>query len=354
MPAKLKNIITLALFVIAFSWLLSACSSEENLLNSNDGQFRLLFLDNTAIDNLKLIKLPEGNLVYDDLLSLLASIHVADSITKIKYNQYKLYLLAPKSHKIYIINADLSRGLSVIDFNDTGAEPTDICFPNSTDAYVCHENNSTVSLVDLEFNQIARTIPVGEKPAAIACSGNLIFTACALSNAVYVIESNTHKVEKVIPTKPYPCLAEVSADGSKLAVVCAGDNKFIASGTPTEAYYQLYDVATQSLVNERMLGTSQTMALEQFPNGIAVSPRNWAFISTSTHLFRIDVTGANYISIAGKGEYYNPYYNVWRDEIMVLKSSASGTSIISADPSNGSKLFESLINSKIITGFPIK
>lgn len=113
-----------------------------------------------------------------------------------------------------------------------GDNPTAIALsPTRREAYVLNTQssaqNGSVSVVDTERNQVVGTIPVHRSPSAISVdpTGRRAYVANSGSNTVSVLDLDTRRSLAAIPTPQNPTSALISPDGRTLLVT------FPASGT---------------------------------------------------------------------------------------------------------------------------
>lgn len=96
--------------------------------------------------------------------------------------------------------------------------------------YVANGNRDSVSVIDSRQNRVVQTVSLqpfrqraaGIAPTALAISagGSQLFVACGGINAIAVINTDTLKIDGLIPTAWYPNGLAVSRDGKRVAVSC--------------------------------------------------------------------------------------------------------------------------------------
>jgi YVTN family beta-propeller protein len=113
-----------------------------------------------------------------------------------------------------------------------GDNPTEIALsPTRREAYVLNTQSSTqngsVSVVDTSANQVVATMPVHRAPVAISVdpSGHRAFVANSGSNTISVLDLDTRRAVAAIPTSQNPASALIAPDGRTLLVT------FPSSGT---------------------------------------------------------------------------------------------------------------------------
>ncbi len=315
----------LILVVIALA--ISSCQKDEKFINNfDDKDLALLAINNESQSALRLVNLSNGNIEIERI-----SLNNNDSlfntpIDKIKSFREHIFVFQESAFRIIALYSNDYSLAGVVDFSAQQLVPSDICFANATDAYIAHGNSNLVSLLDLKNLQIARSIVVGNKPISIAASGNQIYTTNFQDNTVSVIDSRTNREEAVIGVPLRPMLIDVKADGKEFVVVSAGEGK-LTEGEKTNAMVTFIDVATRNIINEIPLGVGAVQAIDVVPLGLAVSSRDWAFISSADNFFRINLrTKSGAINI-GRYKYSGLYYNFYKSVVVAIEKDNSGNSI---------------------------
>jgi YVTN family beta-propeller protein len=113
-----------------------------------------------------------------------------------------------------------------------GDNPTTIALsPTRREAYILNTQapaqNGSVSVVDTEHNQVVATLPVRRTPVALSVdpTGRRAFVANSASNSISVLDLDTRRPIASVPTAQNPTSALISPDGRTLLVT------FPASGT---------------------------------------------------------------------------------------------------------------------------
>lgn len=311
----MKFYLILSLVIIS----LIACTNDEKIINNVSVHQK--FLISTKGDNPKLILYDsEDKIISNDLYNLMNEPALSSPITKLKEYGGKIFCLIPSEHRIDIIDKDSLYFVKKIDFSSSNLEPTDICFANSTDAYICHGNDSVVTLFDMFNLENARTIKVGKHPVSIASAGNQIFVTNQADNTVSIIDSRTHEVEKVINLHFAPSFVETSGEWEKAVVVSLGQGKLDSNQTKSEARVSFIDVASKELTNVLDLQNSQIPAKEQYPIDFILTKYDWAFILTKTNLLRVDVRREKGINTISDKSYDGLMYSGLRNVILIINN----------------------------------
>jgi YVTN family beta-propeller protein len=113
-----------------------------------------------------------------------------------------------------------------------GDNPTAIALsPTRREAYILNTQspaqNGSVSVIDTEQNQVVATIPVHRAPVALSVdpTGRRAYVANSASNTISVLDLDTRRPLAAIPTSQNPTSALLSPDGRTLLVT------FPSSGT---------------------------------------------------------------------------------------------------------------------------
>jgi YVTN family beta-propeller protein len=93
-------------------------------------------------------------------------------------------------------------------------------------AYVSNGKSNTVSVIDLRTFELARTIPVGAGPAAIAANfqKNEIYVVNSDSNNVSIIDAEKNAVVATIGVHGQPLSVDLSRDGRRAYVANSGSS----------------------------------------------------------------------------------------------------------------------------------
>lgn len=240
----------------------------------------------------------------------------------------------PSVKKVYAIDSKTFELKDSIDFSVVNHIPTAICFANATTAYVAHENDTTVSVVDITAFKVARTIATGKRPSGIAAVGNQVFVANQADNTVAQIDTRTNLVIAQYQTPAAPTFVQPSTDGKSVLVICLGAGKIDNSVPKTPAYAIFIDAPSAQITQQVALHDAyyeSDMAAK--PRGLTVTQTDWAFIPTDMGLFQIDLINKSQPYIVDETAYNIAYYNYRRSELLL----AVDGNITTADPNTGKK-----------------
>ncbi len=336
------------IFLLAMFFLFS-CNEEKIINDVVLGQKFIIAVD-SANPKLMTYDTKDG-VISNDIYYEVNSKSLQGNISKISEYGGMLFLLMPSEYKIEIIDKFTFLSLATIDFSDELLEPTDICFANATDAYVCHGNDSTLSLVDIYNLEIARRIVVGKNPVSIACAGNQIFVANQGDNTVSIVDSRTHKQEAVIKVNTAPSLVAVNNENDKALIISLGQGKLKSGQTKTAAKATFIDVNTRTITSDLELGTLKTKAVDQYPVKLIVTSSDWAYIQTLTHLLRLDTrreSGINTLSTDYNSEII---YHKLRNQILIINGQRNEVEIANAN--NAGKILSFSVTGQIRTIYPL-
>ncbi|MDX9791427.1 MAG: hypothetical protein WC313_06460 [Candidatus Kapaibacterium sp.] len=323
------------LLAIFAMMLISSCSTDEKIINSIDESDKMILALNSENPGLVLIEVPSMKVIDDDFAKNTIGIDLESPITNIKEYGTNMYMFAPESHKIYIISKTDMKLVIIIDFSSDLLEPYDIVFPNSTDAYIVHNNSDYVTLFDLTEFVAARQIKVGNPPHSIAMFGNFVFVSNMPDNNISVIDTRLRQELATIPTEAVPSHLAVSHDGKHLICISAGNGKFNQGAEKSPAYYQFIEISTRTVVHSAELGFGAIVASEQIPLGLIVTLHDWGFVITNDNLIRIDIRNMDRLNLVTKRNFHFINELKGKEKLMLLRFKDDGTDIMFADDRTG-------------------
>lgn len=323
------------LLLIPFLLLMISCTSKENIIDGFADPWRAMLIIESPQPAIGILSLPDNQLINQDVYFSANGKQLSSAPTKAADFRNHIYLLFAEEYKIEILDKSTFIVTSVIDFSAGNLKPTDICFPNSTDAYVAHGNDSVVSLLDITVFQIARSIRVGKFPVSISVAGNQIYTANFGDNTVSIIDSRTHTEVGKIGVAPCPIFVLPNNNGDEMLVLSAGRGKIPSESEKTPAVINFINIANRSVISSLEIGVGAQKAIDQIPYGLAVSQKDWAFIPTNTSLFRVDLRSKQRVSIASSKKYTALSYNFRRLEVLLLGRDGSASWFETADQATG-------------------
>jgi len=258
--------------------ILASCSNEELLIDrySND----ISFIYQTSSGTLK--KRTTANEIISEINLQNFNIGKIDVMKKFRE---KFYLISSENKKIFVIT-EKTEQIEEIDYSSLGLVPVDICFPNATDAYVAHSNDSCVTVIDLTNNIISGIrISVSGLAGRIAGVGNQVHITIPNKNLVEIIDTRTNKVEYTLSVSDKPTFIEFIDDGTKSVVVSLGNGKDNSTQemTPAKLFIidaSVIDATEPKIITETNIGGNSERTI--IPTSIAISPR-FIYISATNN-----------------------------------------------------------------------
>ncbi len=312
-----------------------SCTRENPLYDNSVNSWNLLIVTGESNTKISKTQQPDGNILIDNLL---ANAEIKSEIKQIVAYGVYLYILIPKDFKILVLDKFSYNIVNSIDFSDHHNEPSAIAFANNTDAYVIHTNANKVSLIDTKFFKIVRTYDVGIAPIDIAYTNNLIIVANSKSNTLSLIDSRNYTKLPDISVKDVPMFIAVAPTSGKLAIVCSGNGKDdTISDNNSTAYFQVFDPNSKQITYTAELKTSLIDGTDIYPNALAVTNKDLAFISTQYGLFSINTNSPTLLNLAKKEAYAGVYYNYPKEELILIQHNNTA---FAAKQTNGNFLYE--------------
>ena len=311
----MKSLVWIYTFVL---FTLYSCTQDNPLIDNSVNSWSLLTVTGESDAKLSKIQQPNGSYLIDDILN---NIEITSEIKQVAvYGQY-LYILIPKDYKIIILDRYTFEPVNSIDFSATQYEPSAIAFANNSDAYIAHTNANKVSLLDTKFFKIVRTYDVGIEPVDITYTNNLIIVSNAKSNSLSLIDTKNYTKLSDVAVQEAPRFISVAPTSGKVAIVCSGNGKDDdITGNNSAAYFQVFDPNTKQITFTSELKTSLITGSNIYPNGLVVTNKDLAFVSTQYGLFSINVRTPTLVNLAKKEEYRGVYYNFPKEELIVIRA----------------------------------
>ncbi|MGE5480769.1 MAG: YncE family protein [Chloroflexota bacterium] len=333
----MKRLVTL----LALISLLSACDPEIKVVDRTDKSATLLVSDGAKVSK---TLMPDGGIISEDVyLEANSEALPEGEITKIAAYRSSIFIFQSKSHRITVVDRNTFVKQATIDFSEGSLEPSDICFPNATDAYVSCMGSDIVALVDMTNFTIARKIKVGSDPVAITCRGNQIFTANRGDGTVSIIDSRTHNQEAVIPVGTAPSFIDVRPDGREAVVLAIGAGKIKEEGKTAPALYFI-NVDSRAITAAVPLAFSKDDAASYMPTGLAISSKDWIFIPLQNRLLRIDAKNRNkFFSVVNKKTDL-AFYDKSYDRIITVSNTDNSSTITARNVLTGTSVADWKLN----------
>ncbi|MCX6147365.1 MAG: hypothetical protein NTW25_08965 [Candidatus Kapabacteria bacterium] len=332
---------------------INSCKQEEVIIDNTNKSYNVLVSVGGGSPKLSIYSFPDGKLVNDNLLGNLNSQIVTSKVTKIAEYLGNLYLIMPSSHKIEVISKADYKQIATYDFTSLQLTPTDICFPNATDAYVAMKDSNLIELIDIHFNKIVKSIKVGNNPSSIAASGNQVYVANQASNNVTVIDLSLNKgVVATIDVAPNPNIIGFTASND-VYVVSIGNGK-IDTMAKSVSKITYINPLTRTITSSLDLGYGTTApALNQIPFDIANSNKTYGYIPTSEALFRVDLKYKDKVKLVTKATYDKVYFYFGNRSVILMKKMNGLTNFSIADEINVLELSNFNINAEVEAILPL-
>ena len=336
---KTLNLILIsALVIVSFS-----CTSNDKVISADN----LTWLSLVAVNNppsLQLMEMTTGKVINNDVYytgnskslvsapNKIVKYEVDEKLTAITHKIY-YFLFFTQDKKIEILDSSY-KSLQVLDFGSK--EPTDICIPNKTSAYISFGNDSTIQIFDLLYFKLAQNISVGKFPTSIAsnASDNQIFVTNSGDNTVSVVNTRSNSVEQVISVAPVPVYAHLYIDGHKVVVISLGSGK-IDANPKSAAVVSIIDTNTRKVIATQDIGYGNSIkAIDQIPLGFTNTSIIYSYIITKDYLFRYNTrTGTSISKINIAGNFQMITFNDKRNEVVILRTNKNGTKeLLTVDP----------------------
>jgi YVTN family beta-propeller protein len=259
---------------------------------------------------MRLYEMPSGDLISQDYYQEINNEQLPGHVSKMVFEQNKYFLLIPEAMKIVVADS-IFRHVDDIDFTQLNLKPTDICFANTTTAYVSHRESDVVSEVDVTVFEITDQIEVGKRPVSIAATKNQIYTANYEDNSVSVIDSRTNEVTYTLEVSKNPNFVGITPDGNRFALITYGDT---LETNPISAKSYVYEVAEPpELINSLELGKKGKDYLR--PISTVINLVDDAHIVTQELTVKLNTIKGKIISTQLKGSFKKVTFSKTRNEL---------------------------------------
>ncbi len=321
----------IAVLSLAVVSIIAGCSRPDRVIDNTQDEWEIVAATDASPSSLTLLHQPDGIVTSSNIYSNVNGGPLPGTITKIIEFRENLYLLIPSVYQIIVVNKDSYKKVSTIDLSVSQRIPSDIAFGNATTGYIAHENDTTVSVLDITNFTIPRSITVGKHPIAIVSIGNQIFVANQASNTVSQIDTRTNTVVATHNVAPAPTFIQANIkNGHEVVVLSLGAGK-IDSAEKTAPVATFIDSA-RFILATTVLDNIEYGGVEAFPNSMVASNKEWAFISVQKGVIRLDIRDRILSTLVFDQEYSKIFYNFRREELLLLKNTegaiADGDGII--------------------------
>jgi YVTN family beta-propeller protein len=311
----MKTLLTLAALVMILG--ISGCSQDEPTYNNFKDEWKILAATTGAPSSLALVSQPDGAVTSADIFASANGTQLAGTVQKIVEFRENLYLMIPSVFQVVVIDKQTFKQMAVLDFSAQQRIPTDVAFGNATTGYVAHENDTSVTVIDITNFSIGRVIKVGMRPVAIAAVGNQVFVANQSDNTISQIDTRTNTVVATHQVAPAPTFIRPNANGHEVIVLSLGAGKLDTAGIKTPPVITYIDSA-RIIVDVLSLDDVLIDGANALPTSISVSPKEWAYITVQKGVIRLDTKARKDYKLVSEIEYKQSYYNFRRNEVLLL------------------------------------
>jgi YVTN family beta-propeller protein len=276
-----SNLILTGLLVSLLVFNLIGCSEDEEatIVEATGG----VYIVNGKAQTLSVLDVGKSDMKNDVL-------GIGKWTADIKVAGDKAYVVNTGDNNVQIIDLASLKQTGLINTGDNTG-PERIAFGDGNKAYISCLYTNSVKAVDVSSQKVTKDIPVGVGPMGVAvaskkayvCNSAYDFASNSYGKGtVSVIDSSTDKVTKTLDVGTDP--SEAVAVGSKVIILCFGNYT---------------DVMGKLCIIDSTTDTVKTIDLGTTPSGVAVSPKNVAYITTFGGLISVDITSGNMIHDAG-------------------------------------------------------
>jgi len=275
----LRNVIT-GLLVSLLIFNLIGCGEEETTSEATGG----VYVVNGKAETLSVLDVSMSEMKNDVL-------NLGKWPADIKVAGDKAYVVNTGDNNVQIIDLSTLQQIGLINIGENTG-PERIAFGDGNKAYVSCLYTNSVKAVDTSSQKVTKDVPVGVGPMGVAVAGKKAYVCNSAydftSNSygkgtVSVVDSSSDTVTKTIEVGINPL--EAVTTGSKVVVLCVGNYA---------------DVMGQLCIIDSTSDTAEkTVDLGTTPSGIAVSPKNVAYITTFGGLISVDIASGALIHDAG-------------------------------------------------------
>jgi YVTN family beta-propeller protein len=145
-----------------------------------------------------------------------------------------------------------------------------IVYGQEGNAYVTNQSGNSISVIDIEENEVVETISVGEEPRWIQISEDLssVYVTNHLDNSVSKVSTETFEVEGVIPVGQGPCWLEFAEATNILSVANRDGGGISLIDTESDEVIEEFDFAAGASTNWGKALSSPQLAQELNRQGV--------------------------------------------------------------------------------------
>lgn len=297
----IKNIIYMnkIILILTIVFIISSCKQDD------------IIIDNVSANNKYLIFSGNQLIRYTNTNDIENIINdLPDEVKSVKYFRGYYYVLFKTLQSIYVISDKKFDIVSKIDFKGSNMLPYDICFPNATDAYICHSDCNIVTLLDIMNFQLSNyKIEVAKKPVYIAGIGNQVYVCCQDDDAIIVIDTRLNEVVDTINVASKPRFIDIDVNNEKLFIISKGDDK-------SSITFQSFSLQNRELLNKFNIKNSEDV----IPASIAVS-KKYIYITSDCYLWRISAINEKSAIVVKNKAFIKVKYNPIYEKFYLLSNS---------------------------------
>ncbi|MFY8160401.1 MAG: hypothetical protein ACOVNU_03660 [Candidatus Kapaibacteriota bacterium] len=331
-----------------------ACSPEDKLIDNTTNRFNLLLTTNESNKPIKILQLPENNVIENDNTNKLNVVLDGKIINKTKKYLDKLYFIIEEEATIYVFNSDTYDYIDKYVF-DQSRTPIDIAFSNATDAYVLYKNKSAltvvqnnIGLIDIYFNKFVKDIDT-EYPSdltSIAAHKNMLYLGFSDKN-IGKFDIRDNKLKSTTKIRNICNLITVTFNNDILLFIDGDSTNNLKS---TVIYINQNEFTNQKEVEINLFGVSSNILQS---NSVVNSPKEYTFFATNQGLLRLDSRNRANPSFISSEIYNLCRYNERNSSLILIKNLPNGSVIDFADNETGDIKSSYSINYKIMSLLPL-
>jgi hypothetical protein len=328
-----KLVLLFALSIISFY----ACSTDDPVYDHSDNSWNIGVIGGDNQNVLYLINQPTGAISVDDIYFKANNDRINTKINSVQAYGNKLYVFCKNDYKIIVLNRSSYAKEFVFDFSADKLMPKKLAFINASSGILIFESAKFAKVIDLYNNSVAKTIDLPDYSGDIAFAGNYVYISNPTINKVSFISSKTYEYKGEIQTSDVPYYLAATNISNNIVLVGLGHGR-IDNATPTESKVSIINTSNNSISYSAEVKYSVVDSKSHIVNGIAISSKDMAFISTSNGLFLLNTKYPNGTSLIKKDKFEGVVYNSYKD-ILVTFIGGSSRKTYAASPNNGSFLY---------------
>jgi YVTN family beta-propeller protein len=289
---------TLWTALLALSIIVASCAPDEPVINSYDDSWRILVAGSS--EGLALIGMPNGALVYDDVIRTAADTK-ASAYGDIQRFRDDVFLLHTAEPTVTILSADSLRLRTTIDFGNAGPASS-IAFANATTAFATHPNSDVISVIDLTTYSVASTIAVPGRPISIAIAGNQACIASQSSAEVRLFDTRSFQLSSALAVAPAPTFVIADPTNDAFVVVSLGAGK-VDSATASVPTMSFVDIDVRSVAASVALTQRTGQGAERIPMGAALTDEGFVYVAMQDVLLRVPARSRSRATLVQEGSF---------------------------------------------------